>query len=110
MRAVKGNREYTIAEEQKESYLNDGYDIYDESGAKIANGKGKIVTVEQYETLLKENDELKEKYGILQNEKGMAEPEEIIQILKEYAALKNIDVGQAATVKGIIKKIREAGE
>ena len=36
--------------------------------------------------------------------------EAFLQILKEYAALKNIDVGQAATVKGIIKKIREAGE
>lgn len=59
MRAVKGNREYTIAEEQKESYLNDGYDIYDESGAKIADGRGKTVVAEQYEMLQKENDELK---------------------------------------------------
>ena len=32
MKALKDNKEYTIAEEQKHAYLEEGYDIYGEDG------------------------------------------------------------------------------
>ncbi|MDD7740685.1 MAG: hypothetical protein SOT28_01565 [Fusicatenibacter sp.] len=67
MRAVKGNKEYSIDEKMKKSYQDSGYDIYDDNGALIAYGRGKTVPYEEYEKLAeklkaaeKENEELKE--------------------------------------------------
>ena len=101
MRAAKGNREYVITEEQKAHYLRDGFDIYDDSGKKIASGKGKSVTQEEYDALRKE----------LEDMKGLSvSDDEVLPILKEYAQMKGIEIGQATSVKGILKKISEAGE
>lgn len=38
MRAEKGNKVYTITEEQKEYYQNDGFDIFSDDGEIIAYG------------------------------------------------------------------------
>ena len=32
LKAVKANKEYSISEDMKQRYLDDGYDIYDEKG------------------------------------------------------------------------------
>ena len=101
MRAAKGNREYVITEEQKEQYLSDGFDIYTEDGKKLESGRGKSVTKEEYDALQKKLEEMK---GLSVSD------EEVLPILKDYAKLKDIDIGQAASVKGILKKINEAGE
>lgn len=101
MRAVKGNREYMISEEQKDHYLKEEFDIYDETGALIESGKGKMITQEAYDALKKEMEEVK----------GLSVSDEaILPIMKEYAGLKGIDIGSATTVKGILKKIGEAGD
>ena len=61
MRAEKGNKVYTITEEQKEYYQNDGFDIFSDDGEIIAYGTGKNVPYEKYAALKKENEVLKEK-------------------------------------------------
>ena len=51
MRAVKGNKEYTIDDTQKKAYQDRGFDILDETGTTIAYGRGKpcrIVNILRY--------------------------------------------------------------
>ena len=59
MTAEKGNKVYTITEEEKESYQSRGYDIYEDEKV-IAYGKGKTVPYEDYMKLQEENERLKE--------------------------------------------------
>ena len=59
MRAVKGNKEYTISDAQKKAYQDAGYDILDEAGEVIAHGRGKMVSYGEYAALKAENEELK---------------------------------------------------
>lgn len=66
MRAEKGNKVYTISEEQKEHYQNDGFDILSDSGEIIAYGVGKSVSYEKYSTLKKENETLKQELAKMQ--------------------------------------------
>lgn len=68
MKAVKGNKVYTIDEVQKDIYQAQGYDILDEYGEVIQYGAGKSVSYEQFQkasdeiTKLKaENKKLKDK-------------------------------------------------
>lgn len=62
MKAVKGNREYSITEAEKTGYVNSGFDII-ENGKVIAYGKGKTVPYEEYERLKKELEEEKSGKG-----------------------------------------------
>lgn len=57
----KGNVELTVPEDQKERYLNLGYDAYDEAGNLIAEAPTTDVQALQAKIvdLLKENSELK---------------------------------------------------
>ena len=90
MKAVKGNREYTIYEHEKEQYIKDGFDIYD-NGAKIAGGK-RSVTYEEYVRVKTELEALKKEKAagnILEN--------------KSVDDLK--DLGSATSKKAILEKI-----
>ena len=60
MTAEKENKVYTITEEQKATYLAEGFDIRDDEGNIIAYGAGKTVAYEDYMKLMKENAALKE--------------------------------------------------
>lgn len=60
MKAVKGNKVYTIDETQKKFYEESGYDILDEEGCVIAYGKGKTVPYGEYIALKKEKEALEE--------------------------------------------------
>lgn len=62
MQAVKGNREYNISEKEKENYLKEGYDIY-ENGERIETGKGKTVPYEEHAATLKELNDLKKEHA-----------------------------------------------
>ena len=55
MKAVKGNRVYSIDETVKARYQNEGFDIYDDDGKGIAYGKGKTVPNTEYEAMKEEN-------------------------------------------------------
>lgn len=59
MRAVKGNKEYTIDDAQQKFYQDSGFDILDDDGSVIAYGRGKTVPYETYAALKAELDELK---------------------------------------------------
>lgn len=48
MRAVKGNKEYTIDEGQQKSYQDAGFDIVSEDGQVTAYGRGKTVPYDEY--------------------------------------------------------------
>lgn len=76
MRAEKGNKVYTITEEQKEYYQNDGFDIFSDDGEIIAYGIGKNVPYEKYAALKKENEALKEKIIEMEALRENEKPEE----------------------------------
>ena len=99
MKAIKKNKEYTIDEVQKDFYVKSGYDIYGEDGEVIAYGKGKTIPYEDYLALKKEYEEAE----------GVADDEDVKAILQAYASEHQVDLGQASTVKGYVKKIVDAG-
>lgn len=101
MKAAKGNKEYVIDESQQKSYQDSGFDIIDDYGDIIAYGRGKTVSYGDYAALKEELEALK---AAGENADDQAE---VINILKELAQEKGIDLGKAATVSGIIKKIKE---
>lgn len=62
MKAIKGNREYTITEVEAQSFINEGFDVHNDDGTIYAYGKGKTVPFGKYiaetEALQKRIDEL----------------------------------------------------
>ena len=48
MKALKDNKEYTIAEEQKHAYLEEGYDIYGEDGKLLEYSPKKKIAYSEY--------------------------------------------------------------
>lgn len=59
MKAAKGNKEYDIADNQKNTYQNAGFDIYDDNGERVAFGKGKAVSYEDHMRAVAEIEALK---------------------------------------------------
>ena len=58
MRAVKGNKEYTIDESQQKSYQDAGFDIVGDAGRITAYGRGKTVPYDEYMKAVKEIEHL----------------------------------------------------
>lgn len=75
MKAVKGNKVYTIDDALKKRYQDDGYDIMDDSGNVVAYGRGKTVPYEAYMAVVKERDELKAQLDAL-NDSDTSESDE----------------------------------
>ena len=105
MKAVKGNKEYTIEQSQQKFYQDSGYDIKNDSGEIVAYGKGKTVPYGDHAKAVEE-------IGRLQNELARLESGQdsdgAIQILKTYAKEHEIDLGRSNTLVGVVKKIQEA--
>lgn len=59
MRAVKGNRSYTITDADKVFYKKQGFDILGENGEILEHGDGKTVPYEKYAEVVAENEKLK---------------------------------------------------
>lgn len=92
MKAVKGNKVYTINEMQRKFYEESGFDILDDNGAIIAYGRGKIVSYGEYMALKEKEDALKKECAALKEEKAALE--------KEYAVLKEqLEAGAAKETK-----------
>lgn len=73
MKAVKGNKEYSIDGSQQKGYQDAGFDIYDDDGERIAYGRGKTVPYADYAALAErtkateaENECLKERVAELE--------------------------------------------
>lgn len=59
MKAVKGNKVYTIGESQQKFYVDNGFDILDEEGRITAYGRGKTVPFGEYMELKAECERVK---------------------------------------------------
>lgn len=60
MKAVKGNKEYTIGETQQKFYQDSGFDIFDDAGVVTAYGRGKTVPYDDHMNAVKEIKRLQE--------------------------------------------------
>lgn len=60
MLAIKENRQYTITEVDAQSFVNDGYDVYDDNGNLVAYGVGKTVPFDKYAKLMAQNEKLQD--------------------------------------------------
>lgn len=69
MKAVKANKQYTINETEKPSYLAQGYDILDDNGTVIERSPQASVSYSEYEKLLNENTALKAELNSLKAER-----------------------------------------
>lgn len=105
MKAVRANKEYTIAEQEQKRYIADGYDIVDDKGNIIAYGRGKTVPYEKYKKVLDELNALKAEKAETVDLTAMT-----VEELIAYAKDNNIDIGQASTQEGILKKIKASRE
>ncbi len=107
MKATKGNKTYTISEQEKKRYLDAGYDILDDTGATIAYGRGKTVSYDEYAKVKAECDALKAELEALNvGDSGLENMS--VEELTAYASEKKINIGKATTRDGILGKIREA--
>lgn len=76
MRAVKGNKEYTIDETQQKGYQDSGFDILDDEGKVIAYGRGKTVPYGDYMKAVKEIERFHKRIAELEAEEETSkEPE-----------------------------------
>lgn len=99
MKAIKGNKVYTISESQKQFYIDGGFDIVGDNGEILAHGKGKMIPYEKYAAIAAELEETKA---------NAAGNEEIAETLKLCAAALQIDLGRTTAAGKIAKKIRES--
>lgn len=83
MRAVKGNKVYTIDETQKKFYEESGFDILDDAGKVVAYGRGKTIPYGDYEALKKENELLKQENDDLKEKLAAAQSSEVNQKQEE---------------------------
>lgn len=58
MRAIKGNKEYTIDETQQKFYQDSGFDILNGAGAVVAYGRGKTVPYDEHMKAVSEIERL----------------------------------------------------
>ena len=63
MRAVKANKEYRVNEDNKQYYLNEGYDIIDDEGKIIEYSPKKTIKYSEYQKLEKELEKAKANKG-----------------------------------------------
>lgn len=73
MKAVKGNKEYSINEAQKKNYQDSGFDIFDDDGSVISYGRGKTVPYDDYMKAVKEIGRLNEIISEMRSEEKPAE-------------------------------------
>jgi len=109
MKAVKGNKEYAITEEQVKFYQDAGFDIVDGNGNVVTYGRGKTVSVEEYMEMKAELESARKELEDIRSGRDNKNDDEVAGILKEYAGIRGIDTGQASSISGIMKKIRESG-
>lgn len=92
LEARKENKVYQIDETQKDRYLKEGFDIYEDGKINEYTPLKKI----PYSEHLKVVKELKARF---ENVKDVTE------LLKNYAELKGVDVGSSTSATGILDKI-----
>ncbi len=109
MKAVKGNREYTVTQSELEGYRAQGFDIFDNDGEVIAYAKNKTIPYEEYIKVVNELEGLKTMTaeGIEQKELTNMETMTAEDLIL-YAESNGINIGNATSKEGILKKIKAA--
>jgi hypothetical protein len=105
--AKKANKQYKIDEATKSKYLAQGFDIYDADGNLVTRSPLTTITVAEHEKIVDEAiKKALEEAGV----KSSTDPlkDMSVEELKAYAAEKNIDIGNATSVNGIVQKIKDA--
>lgn len=109
MRAVKGNKAYTVTDTEKESYKKQGYDIIDDDGKVVENGVGKSVSYEKYKELEVKYTDLQNTHAALENDyEELKISNMTVDQLKAYATDRKVDLGDATTKEAILAKFKEA--
>jgi hypothetical protein len=103
MRAKKENKVYDINEAQKQAYLDQGFDIYDNDGNIMEYSALKKISynehIKKVSALKAEIEQLKQNHNSADN---------VMDLLKGYAEEKGIDVGASTSPSGILEKILKA--
>lgn len=109
MKAKKENKVYKITtESEKQRYLKEGYDIYDDNGNIIEYSPLKKIEYSKYANVVAENTALKTELEELKANAGEnTDDSAVVEILSVYANEHEIDLGKATTISGIVKKIGE---
>lgn len=105
LEARKENKVYQINEQQKDRYLKQGFDIY-EDGNIVEYTPLKTIKLSEHFSKMKEKDEEIEKLKKLLESENQY-PESIQELLKAYAEKKSIDIGSSTSPNGILTKILE---
>lgn len=111
MKAKKENKVYQIkTDAEKNRYLQQGFDIYDDDGKLIEHSPKRKVPYSEYDKVKKECEATKKELEEAKAAQSAppADDPEVLQILTQYAAEHEVDIGKATTIKGIVKKIQEA--
>lgn len=111
LEARKENKVYQINEQQKDRYLKDGFDIY-EDGNLLEHTPKKKITLAEHERILNEailakDNEILTLKNQIENSKEGTEHENVLEMLKKYANSKSIDIGSSSSANGILAKIIE---
>lgn len=113
LEARKENKVYKINEQQKDRYLKDGFDIY-ENDKVIEYTPKKLIKYSEHLSQLKKVS--LEKDTLIQELKGQLKdlekmkvepPHNVLELLKGYAEMKSIDIGSSTSATGILTKILE---
>lgn len=104
MRAVKANKEYRVTEDNKQYYLNEGYDIIDDEGKVIEYSPKKTIKYSEYQKLEKELAELKANGGA--NEELTKQVEELTKTNGELA---KANAELTKQVEKLTKQLEKAG-
>lgn len=111
MKARKDNKSYSILEQQKEVYLKQGYDIYDDEGNRLEISPLKKITYQSHLDAITELEKsMKEKDEKIAKLEGttLEMPSTVMDTLRQYAEAKCIDLGSASSESGVLNKIIEA--
>lgn len=113
MKARKDNKAYQILPQDKEMYLKQGFDVYDDEGVIVEYSPLKKVTYQKHLEALKELEAKLASEHSVELAKAiegntLVLPDNTMDLLKTYAESKGIDVGSATTAKGVLEKIIEA--
>ncbi len=130
LEARKENKVYQINNQQKDRYLKEGFDIYEDgqivehtpkkvikysdhlSKMKTATAEIELLKTEldSKETATAEQDKeikmLKEQLASFEETK-IVNTENVLDLLKGYAAAKSIDIGSSTSASGVLNKILE---
>lgn len=109
MKAVKGNKQYTIEESQKKAYADAGFDIYDGSGTQVAWGRGRSVLYEDHMKAVHEIMDLQE-LAAARHAENEELKKEIEALRAENAALKKASAGQNTSKPGKKQAEQKEGE